>query len=145
MPTRQAEAPASIYAITNAQIRRAAATTLGEALRIAPNLQVARINSTGYAITARGFNNSFANKLLVLVDGRTIYTPLFSGFRLGRRRQLREPRDCALRRPARRQRPLSRLRQDGELRRHAAFERCLGARRLVEADDRLPCGLRLRA
>ena len=74
-----AQAPSSIYVITNEQIHRAAATNLGEALRLAPNLQVARINSVGYAITARGFNNLLANKLLVLIDGRTIYTPLFSG------------------------------------------------------------------
>ncbi len=78
-PEPLAEAPSSIYVITNDQIRRAGATNLGEALRLAPNLQVARINSVGYAITARGFNNSLANKLLVLIDGRTIYTPLFSG------------------------------------------------------------------
>jgi iron complex outermembrane recepter protein len=78
-PEPLAEAPSSIYVITNEQIRRAGATSLGEALRLAPNLQVARVNSVGYAITARGFNNSLANKLLVLIDGRTIYTPLFSG------------------------------------------------------------------
>ena len=76
---RLAEAPSSIYVITNEQIRRAAAANLGEALRLAPTLQVARVNSVGYAITARGFNNLFANKLLVLIDGRTVYTPLFSG------------------------------------------------------------------
>ncbi|HUQ51752.1 MAG TPA: TonB-dependent receptor [Gammaproteobacteria bacterium] len=78
-PERLAAAPSSIFVITNEQIRRAGPTSLGEALRIAPNLQVARINSVGFAITARGFNNSLANKLLVLVDGRTVYTPLFSG------------------------------------------------------------------
>lgn len=78
-PERLAEAPSSIFVITNEQIRRSGATNLGEALRNAPNLQVARINSVGYAITARGFNNSLANKLLVMIDGRTVYTPLFSG------------------------------------------------------------------
>jgi iron complex outermembrane receptor protein len=78
-PESLAEAPSSIYVITNEQIRRAGVTSLGEALRLAPNLQVARINSVGYAITARGFNNSLANKLLVLIDGRTVYTTLFSG------------------------------------------------------------------
>ena len=78
-PEPLAEAPASIYVITNEEIRRSGATSLGEALRLAPNLQVARINSVQYAITARGFNNSLANKLLVLIDGRTVYTPLFSG------------------------------------------------------------------
>jgi iron complex outermembrane receptor protein len=78
-PEPLARAPSSIYVITNEEIRRSGATTLGEALRSAPNLQVARINSVQYAITARGFNNSLANKLLVLIDGRTVYTPLFSG------------------------------------------------------------------
>jgi iron complex outermembrane receptor protein len=73
------EAAASVYVITAEQIRRSGARTLPEALRLAPNLQVARIDATQYAISARGFNNSIGNKLLVQIDGRTIYTPLFSG------------------------------------------------------------------
>lgn len=72
-------APASVFVITGDDIHRSGATTLPEALRLAPNLQVARIDAGQYAISARGFNNSIGNKLLVLVDGRTIYTPLFSG------------------------------------------------------------------
>jgi iron complex outermembrane receptor protein len=72
-------APASIFVITNDDIRRSGATTLPEALRLAPNLQIARQTAGQYAISARGFNNGIGNKLLVLVDGRTIYTPLFSG------------------------------------------------------------------
>src|SRR5688572_26133782 len=72
-------APASIFVITNEDIRRAGVRTLPEALRLAPNLQVARLNATKYAISARGFNNAIGNKLLVLIDGRTVYTPLFSG------------------------------------------------------------------
>lgn len=74
-----ARAPASIYVITNEAIRRSGATTLPEALRLAPNLQVAQINAAQWAISARGFNSSIANKLLVLIDGRTIYSPLYSG------------------------------------------------------------------
>jgi iron complex outermembrane receptor protein len=74
-----AEAPAAIFVITADDLRRAGVTSLAEALRLAPNLQVARIDAGQYAISARGFNNAVANKLLVLVDGRTIYTPLFSG------------------------------------------------------------------
>jgi iron complex outermembrane receptor protein len=74
-----ADAPASIFVITAEDIRRSGVTTLAEALRLAPNLQVARIDAGQYAISARGFNGLAANKLLVLVDGRTIYTPLFSG------------------------------------------------------------------
>jgi len=78
-PERLADAAASIYVITSDDIRRSGATSLPEALRLAPNLQVARIDASQYAISARGFNNAIGNKLLVLVDGRTIYTPLFSG------------------------------------------------------------------
>src|SRR5258706_4453552 len=78
-PERLVDAPASICVITGEDIRRSAATTLPEALRLAPNLQVARVDATSYAISARGFNNSIGNKLLVLIDGRTVYTPLFSG------------------------------------------------------------------
>ena len=76
---RLSEAPASIYVITREDIRRSGATSLPEALRLAPNLQVARVNASSYAISARGFNNAIGNKLLVLIDGRTVYTPLFSG------------------------------------------------------------------
>jgi iron complex outermembrane receptor protein len=79
LPESIADAPAAIYVITREDIRRSGAVTLPEALRLAPNLQVAQIDAGQYAITARGFNGLAANKLLVLVDGRTIYTPLFSG------------------------------------------------------------------
>lgn len=74
-----ADAAASIFVITQDVIRRTGVSTLPEALRLAPNLQVARVDSVQYAISARGFNNAIGNKLLVLVDGRTVYTPLFSG------------------------------------------------------------------
>ena len=76
---RLADAAASVFVIGAEDIRRSGATSLPEALRLAPNLQVARINTHQYAITARGFNSTTANKLLVLVDGRTVYTPLYSG------------------------------------------------------------------
>ena len=76
---RLADAPASVYVISNDDIRRSGATSLPEALRLAPNLEVARVGASTYAISARGFNNSLGNKLLVLIDGRTVYTPLFSG------------------------------------------------------------------
>src|SRR5688500_3539986 len=74
-----ARAPASIYNITGYDSRRSGAPSLPDALRLAPNLQVARVDSSQYAISARGFNSTTANKLLVLIDGRTVYTPLFSG------------------------------------------------------------------
>ena len=78
-PEPLADAPASIFVITAEDIRRSGATRLPEALRLAPNLEVAQSNASTYAITARGFNNTIANKLLVLIDGRIVYTPLFSG------------------------------------------------------------------
>jgi iron complex outermembrane receptor protein len=76
---RLAGAAASISIISSSDIRRSGARTLPEALRMAPNLQVARVDARNYAITARGFNSPFENKLLVLIDGRSVYSPLFSG------------------------------------------------------------------
>ncbi len=78
-PERVVDAPASIYVVTSEDIRRTGVTSLTEALRLAPNLEVARIDPVQYAISARGFNNAVGNKLLVMIDGRTVYTPLFSG------------------------------------------------------------------
>lgn len=81
-PERLADAPASVFVITAEDIRRSGANSLPEVLRLAPNLQVAQTSASGYAISARGLNgsnNSAPNKLLVLIDGRSIYTPLFSG------------------------------------------------------------------
>lgn len=76
---RLAEAAASIYVISGEDIRRAGATSLPEALRLAPNLDVARVDANQYVISARGFASTSSNKMLVLIDGRTVYTPLFSG------------------------------------------------------------------
>ncbi len=78
-PEHLNNAAASIYVITRDDIRHSGATSLPEALRLAPNVQVAQVSASGYAISARGYNGSAANKLLVLIDGRSIYTPLFSG------------------------------------------------------------------
>src|SRR3989441_8076590 len=78
-PEKLSGAPSSVQVITGDDIRRAGATSLPEALRLASNLQVAQVDSHGWAITARGFNNTSANKLLVLVDGRAVYTPLHAG------------------------------------------------------------------
>ncbi len=79
-----AEAPAAVFVITHDMIVRSGATTVPEMLRLAPNIQVYRMNANEYAVTARGLNGSsqaqnFANKLLVLIDGRSVYTPLYSG------------------------------------------------------------------
>jgi iron complex outermembrane receptor protein len=76
---RLSDAPASVFVITGDDIRRSGVTSLPEALRLAPNLAVARSYANGYSISARGFNNSAGNKVLVLIDGRTVYSPLFSG------------------------------------------------------------------
>ena len=70
---------AAVFVITSEDIRRSGATTLPEVLRLAPNLDVARADGNQYVISARGFNNILADKLLVMIDGRTLYTPLFSG------------------------------------------------------------------
>ena len=77
--SRLFESPAAISVITAENIRRSGLTTLPELLRTVPGLTVARINSNEWAITSRGFNDQYASKLLVLVDGRTIYSPMFSG------------------------------------------------------------------
>ena len=78
------DAPAAIYVITHDQILRSGAQTLPEILRLAPNLQVYQLSASNYIVTARGFSGNigdqaFANKLLVLIDGRSVYTPLYSG------------------------------------------------------------------
>src|SRR2546422_849394 len=78
-PERLSQTASAIQVITQEDIRRSGASSLAEALRLAPNLQVAQVDSRQWAISARGFNSTTANKLLVLLDGRTVYTPLFSG------------------------------------------------------------------
>ncbi len=70
---------ASVYVLTHEDIRRSGYSSLPETLRMVPGLQVARIDANKWAISARGFNGQYANKLLVLIDGRSVYTPLFSG------------------------------------------------------------------
>ncbi|MCB1771890.1 MAG: TonB-dependent receptor plug domain-containing protein, partial [Candidatus Competibacteraceae bacterium] len=74
-----ADSAAAVFVITNEDIRRSGVTTLTEALRLAPGMEVARIDANRWAISIRGFNGRFANKLLVMIDGRSIYTPAFSG------------------------------------------------------------------
>ncbi len=78
-PESVGSAPASVYVVTREDIRRSGVTSLPEALRLAPNLQVARADTNQYGITARGSNSTLANKMLVMIDGRTVYSPLFSG------------------------------------------------------------------
>ncbi len=75
----QLRAAAAVYVITREEIRRSGATSIPEALRLAPAVEVARIDAHSWAISIRGFNSTTANKLLVLLDGRSLYTPLYSG------------------------------------------------------------------
>ncbi len=73
------EASSAVYVLTQEDIKRIGAKTIPEALRAVPGVQVAKMNSNTWAVTIRGFNSQFANKLLVLIDGQSVYTPTFSG------------------------------------------------------------------
>ena len=76
---RLVESAAAVYAISGEDIRRLGITTIPEALRLVPGVEVGQINQNAWAVSARGFNSRFARSLLVLIDGRTVYTPIFSG------------------------------------------------------------------
>lgn len=78
-PEDSFRAAAAIYVITNDDIKASGATHVAEVLRGVPGMDVARVDASNWAISSRGFNGLFANKLLVQIDGRTIYTPLFAG------------------------------------------------------------------
>lgn len=78
-PEPYRQAPAAIDVITGDEIARSGASSIPEALRLADNLEVAQVSSSSWNIGARGFNSSVGNKLLVLIDGRSVYTPLFAG------------------------------------------------------------------
>lgn len=73
------ETAAAVYVLSNEDIRRSGATNIPEALRAVPGVQVAQIGSSRWSITTRGSAGNFSNKLLVLMDGRSVYTPLFAG------------------------------------------------------------------
>jgi iron complex outermembrane receptor protein len=78
-PQKLSNAAAAVFVITQDDIRRSGVTSIAEALRMAPGVQVARLDANKWAISIRGFNGRFANKLLVMIDGRSVYTPLFGG------------------------------------------------------------------
>lgn len=78
-PQKKSETAASVYIITAEELKQRGVKRLPEALRYVPGVQVAKLDTNKWAITVRGFNSRFANKLLVMIDGRTIYTPLFAG------------------------------------------------------------------
>jgi iron complex outermembrane receptor protein len=73
------QAAASIFVITAEDIRRAGVRSIPEALRLAPGVEVARNGASSWTISMRGFNSDLSNKLLVLIDGRSVYSPLFAG------------------------------------------------------------------
>jgi iron complex outermembrane receptor protein len=78
-PQNLQEAASAIQVITGDEIRRSGASSIPDALRLFPHIQVAQLNSGAWIIGTRGFNTIFSNKLLVMIDGRTVYTPLFGG------------------------------------------------------------------
>ncbi len=73
------QAATAVFVLTGDDIRRAGYRSIHEALRLVPGLQVARIDANKWAVSSRGFKGIFTNKLLVLIDGRSVYTPIFSG------------------------------------------------------------------
>jgi iron complex outermembrane receptor protein len=76
---KTSQAPGAIFVINQDDIRRSGALNIPDLLRMVPGLDVAQIDAGKWAISARGFNGQYSNKLLVLVDGRTVYTPIFAG------------------------------------------------------------------
>jgi len=72
-------APAAIHLLTDEDIKRSGFRNIADALRYVPGMDVAQINSHSWAVSARGFNGEYATKLLVLMDGRSVYTPLSAG------------------------------------------------------------------
>lgn len=78
-PERFSESASAVQVVTAEDIRRSGVRSLPDALRLLPNLQVAQVDSRQWAISSRGFNNTITNKMLVLMDGRSLYTPLFAG------------------------------------------------------------------
>ncbi len=78
-PTPLHNTPAALYVITSEEILRSGVTTIPDALRLAPGVEVGRLSSTTWAVSIRGLQNNFSKSVLVLIDGRNVYTPLFAG------------------------------------------------------------------
>ncbi|MBN2201030.1 TonB-dependent receptor [bacterium] len=78
-PGLLSEIPAAIDVVTAEDIRRSGAMNIPDALRGVPGMEVARVDANKWAVSARGFNSIYSNKLLVLLDGRSLYSPIFSG------------------------------------------------------------------
>ncbi len=79
VPVKAIRTPAAIYVVTQEDIRRSGATSIPEALRFVPGVEVARIDSNTWSLGMRGFGSSLSRSVLVLIDGRSVYTPLFAG------------------------------------------------------------------
>lgn len=80
-PQSLSDTPAAIFVVSQDDIQRSGARTIPDVLRMVPGLQVQQVDASSWAVTSRGSNGIFANKLLVLMDGRTVYSPMFSGVR----------------------------------------------------------------
>jgi iron complex outermembrane receptor protein len=78
-PTELWDTPSAVYVITADDIRRSGATSIADALRLAPGVEVGRLSSTTWAVGIRGLQNNFSKSVLVLIDGRNVYTPFFAG------------------------------------------------------------------
>jgi iron complex outermembrane recepter protein len=78
-PEELFKTPASVYVISSNEIKQSGAANIVQALELAPNLEIGQANSYAWVVTSRGFSNLYANKLLVMIDGRVVYTPLFAG------------------------------------------------------------------
>jgi iron complex outermembrane receptor protein len=78
-PVKASRTPAAIYVITQEDIRRSGATNIPDALRLAPGVEVARVDSNTWSLGVRGFGSALSRSVLVLIDGRSVYTPLFAG------------------------------------------------------------------
>lgn len=78
-PQKLTEVASAVFVITQDDIRRSGATSIPDALRMAPGVQVERVGTDKWAVSIRGFNGVYANKLQVLMDGRSVYSPIFSG------------------------------------------------------------------
>jgi iron complex outermembrane receptor protein len=79
VPSPLHDTPAALYIITSEDILRSGVTTIPDALRLAPGVEVGRLSSTTWAVSIRGLQNNFSKSVLVLIDGRNVYTPLFAG------------------------------------------------------------------
>ena len=78
-PIELQDTPSALYVITGDDILRSGVTTIADALRLAPGVEVGRLSSTTWAVGIRGLQNNFSKSVLVLIDGRNVYTPLFAG------------------------------------------------------------------